>query len=102
MTDDTTTTPRTRVLTRTERPKLYKVILVNDDFTPREFVITVLRKEFSMGEEQAHRVMMTAHRRGACVVAVFTKDVAETKATRGTEAGRSKGYPLLFTTEPEE
>jgi ATP-dependent Clp protease adaptor protein ClpS len=47
-------------------------------------------------------VMMTAHRRGACVVAVFTRDVAETKATRGTEAGRRKGYPLQFTTEPEE
>jgi len=47
-------------------------------------------------------VMMTAHRRGACVVAVFTKDIAETKATEATEAGRSAGYPLLFTTEPEE
>ena len=102
MTDDTTTTPRTRVLTRTERPKLYKVILINDDYTPRAFVVTVLRKEFGMGDAQAHRVMMTAHRRGACVVAVYTKDIAETKATRGTEAGRSKGYPLLFTTEPEE
>ena len=43
-----------------------------------------------------------AHRRGVCVVAVFTKDVAETKATRATDAGRAKGYPLLFTTEPEE
>jgi ATP-dependent Clp protease adaptor protein ClpS len=46
------------------------------------------------------RVMMTAHRRGAC--AVYTKDVAEAKATNATDAGRSKGYPLLFTTEPEE
>jgi len=46
--------------------------------------------------------MMTAHTRGACVVAVYPKDVAETKATRATEAGRRKGYPLLFTTEPEE
>jgi ATP-dependent Clp protease adaptor protein ClpS len=55
-----------------------------------------------MSEDQAYRVMMTAHRRGACVVAVFTKDVAETKATRATEAGRAKGYPLMFTTEPEE
>jgi ATP-dependent Clp protease adaptor protein ClpS len=50
-------------------------------------------------------VMITAHRRGACVVAVYTKDVvdvAEAKATNATDAGRSKGYPLLFTTEPEE
>jgi ATP-dependent Clp protease adaptor protein ClpS len=95
-------TPRTVTRTRTERPRLHKVILVNDDFTPREFVVVVLKAEFRMSESQAHRVMMTAHRRGACVVAVFTKDVAETKATRATDFARSKGYPLLFTTEPEE
>jgi ATP-dependent Clp protease adaptor protein ClpS len=83
-------------------PRLHKVILVNDDYTPREFVVTVLKAEFGMGEDQAYRVMMTAHRRGVCVVAVYAKDVAETKATRATEAGRSKGYPLMFTTEPEE
>jgi ATP-dependent Clp protease adaptor protein ClpS len=94
--------PRTKTRLKTERPRLHKVILVNDDFTPREFVVTVLKAEFRMNENQAYRVMLTAHRRGACVVAVFTKDVAETKATRATEAGRSKGYPLLFTTEPEE
>ncbi len=87
---------------KTERPRLHKVMLVNDDFTPREFVVTVLRAEFSLGEEQARRVMNTAHRRGVCVVGVFTKDVAETKATNATDAGRKKGYPLLFTTEPEE
>jgi ATP-dependent Clp protease adaptor protein ClpS len=96
------TRPRTKVRPKTERPRLHKVILVNDDFTPREFVVTVLKAEFRMNEGQAHRVMITAHRRGVCVVAVYAKDVAETKATRGTEAGRSKGYPLLFTTEPEE
>jgi ATP-dependent Clp protease adaptor protein ClpS len=55
-----------------------------------------------MNEDQAYRVMMTAHKRGVCVVAVFTKDVAETKATEGTEAGRRAGYPLAFTTEPEQ
>src|SRR4051794_31435758 len=93
---------RTKVQPNTERPRLHKVILVNDDFTPREFVVTVLKAEFRMNEDQAHKVMITAHRRGVCVVAVFAKDVAETKATRATEAGRSKGYPLLFTTEPEE
>ncbi len=87
---------------KVERPHLHKVILVNDDFTPREFVVTVLKAEFRMSEDQALRVMMTAHRRGVCVVAVFTKDVAEAKATNATDAGRRKGYPLLFTTEPEE
>jgi ATP-dependent Clp protease adaptor protein ClpS len=94
--------PRTKAQVRTERPRLHKVILVNDDYTPREFVVTVLKAEFRMSDDQAYRVMMTAHRRGVCVVAVYTKDVAETKATRATEAGRSKGYPLQFTTEPEE
>jgi ATP-dependent Clp protease adaptor protein ClpS len=94
--------PRTRVKPKVERPRLHKVILINDDYTPREFVVTVLRAEFRMNEDQAYRVMITAHRRGACVVAVFTRDVAETKATRATEAGRRKGYPLQFTTEPEE
>jgi ATP-dependent Clp protease adaptor protein ClpS len=94
--------PRTKVLIKTERPRLHKVILVNDDFTPREFVVTVLKAEFRMNEDHAYRVMLTAHRRGVCVVAVYAKDIAETKATRGTEAGRSKGYPLQFTTEPEE
>jgi ATP-dependent Clp protease adaptor protein ClpS len=96
------TKPRIKVLPKTQRPGLHKVILVNDDYTPREFVITVLKAEFRMSGDQAYRVMMTAHRRGACVVAVYTKDVAETKATRATEAGRRKGYPLMFTTEPEE
>jgi ATP-dependent Clp protease adaptor protein ClpS len=87
---------------KVERPRLYKVILLNDDFTPREFVVTVLKGEFRLGEDQARRVMMTAHRLGVCVVAVFTRDVAETKATRATDAGKAKGYPLTFTTEPEE
>jgi ATP-dependent Clp protease adaptor protein ClpS len=96
------TSPRTKVRPTIERPRLHKVILLNDDYTPREFVVTVLKAEFRMGEDQAHRVMITAHKRGACVVAVYTKDVAETKATRGTEAGRAKGYPLMFTSEPEE
>ena len=95
-------TPKTKTRVKTERPRLHKVILVNDDYTPREFVVIVLKGEFGLSEDQAHKVMITAHRRGVCVVAVFTKDVAETKATRATDAGRSKGYPLLFTTEPEE
>src|SRR5258708_26081863 len=96
------TRPRTKVRRKTQRRRLHKVILVNDDYTPREFVVTVLKAEFRMSEDQAYRVMMTAHRRGACVVAVYARDVAETKATRATEAGRRKGYPLMFTTEPEE
>jgi ATP-dependent Clp protease adaptor protein ClpS len=100
--NDIATKPRTRTKPRLERPRLYKVILLNDDFTPREFVVLVLKAEFRMTEEEAHRVMITAHRRGACVVAVFARDIAETKATRATDMARAKGYPLMFTTEPEE
>ncbi len=100
--NNTITTPRGVTELKVERPRLHKVMLVNDDFTPRDFVVTVLRAEFRLSEEQAGRVMTTAHTRGVCVVGVFTRDVAETKATNATDAGRKKGYPLLFTTEPEE
>ena len=99
---DTILKPRTKVKPKVERPKLHKVILVNDDFTPREFVVRVLKAEFRTSEDQAYRIMITAHQKGVCVVAVFTKDVAETKATRATDAGKAAGYPLLFITEPEE
>jgi ATP-dependent Clp protease adaptor protein ClpS len=97
---DTALKPRTAI--NLERPRLYKVILLNDDFTPKEFVVTVLKVEFGMTEDQAHKVMITAHQRGSCVVGVFAKDIAETKATRATDAGRTAGFPLLFATEPEE
>jgi ATP-dependent Clp protease adaptor protein ClpS len=93
---------RKNVQLKNERPKLHKVILVNDDFTPREFVVRVLKAVFKVSEDQAYRVMITAHRRGVCVVAVYARDIAETKATEGTEAGKAAGYPLMFTTEPEE
>jgi len=94
--------PRAKTVVKTERPRLHKVILFNDDYTPREFVVTVLKAEFHLGEPQAQSVMLTAHRRGVCVVAVFARDIAETKAARATEAGAAKGYPLRFDTEPEE
>ena len=102
MAEQTTVKPRTRTKPKTQRPPLWKVILLNDDYTPREFVVMVLKAVFRMNEDQAYNVMMTAHQRGACVIAVFTKDVADTKAKEATELGKSKGYPLFFTTEPEE
>ena len=98
----TNTKPRVRTRPKTERPKLHKVILVNDDFTPREFVVQVLKAEFRTTEDEAYHIMITAHQKGVCVVAVFARDIAETKATRATDAGKAAGYPLLFTTEPEE
>jgi ATP-dependent Clp protease adaptor protein ClpS len=96
----------TKIVTKTEtkvqRPRLHKVILFNDDYTPRDFVVEVLKAVFRLNETQALSVMMTAHRKGVCVVAVFAQDIAETKAARATEAGAAKGYPLRFGTEPEE
>jgi len=85
-----------------EQPRLYKVVLLNDDYTPREFVVQVLKAVFRTTEDQAYRIMMTAHQRGVCVVATFTRDVAESKATEATDMGRQKGYPLEFSTEPED
>jgi ATP-dependent Clp protease adaptor protein ClpS len=92
---------RTQTKPKTQRPPLYKVILINDDYTPREFVVMVLKAVFRMNEDQAYRVMMTAHQQGACVIAVYVRDVAETKAKEATDLGKEKGYPLFFTTEPE-
>ena len=96
------TREKTKTAPKTQRPPLYKVILLNDDYTPREFVVLVLQAVFRMNESHAYQVMITAHKRGACVIAVYTRDVAETKAKEATELGKSKGYPLFFTTEPEQ
>jgi ATP-dependent Clp protease adaptor protein ClpS len=102
MSQQTTVKPRTKAKLKTQRPPLWKVILLNDDYTPREFVVTVLKLVFRMGEERAHAVMLTAHRKGACVIAVYARDIAETKASEAMDLARSKGYPLAFSTEPEE
>jgi ATP-dependent Clp protease adaptor protein ClpS len=102
MAEKVITRPKTKTAPKTARPKLWKVILLNDDFTPREFVVEVLKAVFRMNEAQAYAVMMTAHRKGACVIAVYTKDVADTKAKEATELGKQNGFPLYFTTEPEE
>jgi ATP-dependent Clp protease adaptor protein ClpS len=96
------TRPRSETRTRTERPKVYKVILLNDDYTPRDFVVAVLRAVFGMTTDQALGVMLTAHKRGVCVVAVYPRDVAETKATQAMDMGAREGFPLMFTTEPED
>jgi ATP-dependent Clp protease adaptor protein ClpS len=102
MSEKTIVKPKPAVKPKTQRPKLWKVILLNDDYTPREFVVQVLKAVFRMNAERAYHVMMTAHRRGACVIAVYTKDVADTKAKEATDLGQQNGYPLYFTTEPEE
>jgi len=102
MSEDITLKPKTITKPKLERPKLYKVILVNDDYTPREFVTMVLKAVFRMSEETGYRVMLTAHRMGTAVVVVCAKDIAETKAKEAIDLAKEAGFPLMFTTEPEE
>ena len=99
---DTNPKRRTDTVLKPAKPPLHKVILLNDDYTPRDFVVQLLKAEFRVPEAQAGIIMLTAHTKGACVVAVFTKEIAEEKATRATDVARQHGYPLLFSTEPEE
>lgn len=94
--------PKTKVRPKIEKPRLYKVILFNDDYTPREFVIAVLKIVFRTGEEAGYHIMITAHQKGSCVVAVYTKDIAETKVKEAMDYAREAGFPLMFTAEPEE
>ena len=100
--DDPNVNTATKTRVKTERPRMYKVLLLNDDYTPREFVVLVLRAVFSMDDEQAYRVMMAAHQLGTAVVAVYTRDIAETKTTEANELAQKEGHPLQFSTEPEE
>ena len=98
---DTDTNTGTVTRTKTKRPRMYKVMLENDDFTPREFVIKVLKAVFRMTDEEASHKMMTAHQQGSCVISVYTRDVAESKAREATDMGKGAGHPLMFTIEPE-
>ncbi|PTW59096.1 ATP-dependent Clp protease adaptor protein ClpS [Breoghania corrubedonensis] len=99
---DTDLKPKTGTKPKLERPRMHKVILINDDYTPREFVVMVLEAEFGMNEATAGRVMLTAHQKGSAVIAVYQRDIAETKATRAVDMAKKFGFPLMFTTEPEE
>jgi ATP-dependent Clp protease adaptor protein ClpS len=98
--NDTNTVTNTKP--KTQRPRLYKVMLENDDFTPREFVVKVLKAVFRMTDDEAYVVMMAAHQQGNAVVSVYTRDVAESKAKEATDMGHEAGHPLMFTIEPEE
>ncbi|XSG85209.1 MAG: ATP-dependent Clp protease adapter ClpS [Methylohalobius sp. ZOD2] len=82
-----------------KKPPLYKVILLNDDFTPMDFVVEVLMRFFVMNEEQATRIMMHVHTRGVGVCGVFSRDVAETKVQQVNEYARRHQHPLLCTME---
>jgi ATP-dependent Clp protease adaptor protein ClpS len=81
------------------RPPLFQVVLLNDDFTPMDFVVEVLRGFFSMDQERAVQVMLHVHTRGKGVCGVFTREVAETKVTQVNEYSRTHQHPLLCTME---
>jgi len=84
----------TRTRAATKKPSLYKVLLLNDDYTPMEFVVMVLQRFFRMDIEQATRVMLHVHQRGVGVCGVFTLEVAETKVTQVMDCARSHQHPL--------
>jgi ATP-dependent Clp protease adaptor protein ClpS len=82
-----------------KRPPLFKVLLVNDDYTPMEFVVHVLETFFRMGREKATQVMLHVHTRGVGVCGVFTRDIAETKVAQVNDFSREHHHPLLCTME---
>ncbi|WP_298440276.1 ATP-dependent Clp protease adapter ClpS [uncultured Ferrimonas sp.] len=82
-----------------EPPRLFKVVLNNDDYTPMEFVVEVLTKFFNLSDEQATEVMLTVHYKGKGVCGVFTLDIAETKAVQVNDYARENQHPLLCSTE---
>ena len=102
MADNDVLIPKTQVKPKVDKPRLYKVILFNDDYTPREFVIMILLAVFKTGESAGYHIMITAHQKGSCVVAVYAKDIAETKVKEATDHAKDAGFPLMFTAEPEE
>jgi ATP-dependent Clp protease adaptor protein ClpS len=85
--------------TRTKQPSLYKVLMLNDDYTPMEFVVLCLQRFFRMGIEDATRVMLHVHQRGVGVCGVFTYEVAETKVSQVMDFARQNQHPLQCTLE---
>jgi ATP-dependent Clp protease adaptor protein ClpS len=82
-----------------KRPPLYKVLLINDDFTPMEFVVQVLEMFFRMSREKATQIMLHVHTRGVGVCGVYTRDIAETKVSQVNDYSRNHQHPLLCTME---
>lgn len=87
--------------TRIEKPRMFKVLLHNDDYTTMEFVVEILMTVFRKSKIEATRVMMVVHNSGKGVAGVYTREIAESKATDAIGRARARGYPLLATTEPE-
>ncbi|MEX0307891.1 MAG: ATP-dependent Clp protease adapter ClpS [Ruegeria sp.] len=98
--DETSILVQTRP--KTKRPPLYKVLLLNDDYTPMEFVVHVLERFFSMTHAQAFEIMLTVHKKGVAVVGVFSHEIAETKVGQVMDFARRHQHPLQCTMEREE
>ncbi|MHA1529939.1 MAG: ATP-dependent Clp protease adapter ClpS [Alphaproteobacteria bacterium] len=92
---------QTKTKTKTKRPSLYKVLLLNDDYTPMEFVVYVLQRFFNKGQEPAVDIMLTVHNKGLAVVGVYPFEIAETKVTQVMDCARSNQHPLQCTMEKE-
>jgi ATP-dependent Clp protease adaptor protein ClpS len=90
-----------RTRTRTKKPSMYKVLMLNDDYTPMEFVVHVLERFFGKSREEATVIMMHVHRRGVGVCGVYTYEIAETKVTQVVEYARKHQHPLQCTLEKE-
>lgn len=86
---------------KTKRPPLYKVMLLNDDYTPMEFVVLVLERFFGMNHAQAFELMLTVHKKGVAVVGVFAFEIAETKVSQVMDFARRHQHPLQCTMEKE-
>ena len=82
-----------------KRPPLYKVLLLNDDYTPMEFVVYVLERFFGMGREKATQIMLVVHTEGAAVVGIFPRDIAETKSEQVNHYAQENNHPLMSTVE---
>ena len=91
----------TRTAPKTKKPSLYKVLLLNDDYTPMEFVVHVLERFFNKGREEATRIMLHVHKNGIGVAGVYPREVAETRAGQVEKLAREHEFPLRCTTEPE-
>ena len=91
----------TKTRTRTAKPPLYKVLLLNDDYTPMEFVVHILERFFGLNHAQAFEIMLTVHKKGLAVVGVFSHEIAETKVTQVMDHARQHQHPLQCTMEKE-
>lgn len=91
----------TRTRPKTKKPNLYKVLILNDDYTPMEFVVFVLERFFNKGREDATRIMLHVHRKGVGICGVYTYEIAETKVTQVMDFARQNHHPLQCTMEKE-